>query len=150
MFDTPSWELRHLYPQVIAWRVREILSNSQISFRSGNRGVAEAQLDLLQRSSAFVRQHSECAPEIMRSQLWYRDVSACSIDRLEDAARRHALCGDAPTFVVRRKIRPSLIPAPTAHASMACLVQLGIGTVRTRLPLPIGSTITQRASRSWI
>jgi hypothetical protein len=30
---------------------------------------------------------------------------------------------------------------------MACLVQLGIGTVRTRLPLPIRSTMTQRASR---
>ena len=33
---------------------------------------------------------------------------------------------------------------------MALLVQAGIGTVRTRFPLPTRSTSTQRASRCWI
>jgi len=51
-----------------------------------------------------------------------------------------------PPLFMARNTNPSLMSAAAIQESMALLVQLGIGTVRTRPPLPIRSTITHRAS----
>jgi hypothetical protein len=53
-----------------------------------------------------------------------------------------------PLLLTDRKINPSVMSAAASQSSMARFVQLGIGTLRTHSPLPIRSTITQRASRS--
>ena len=54
-----------------------------------------------------------------------------------------------PVRMIRRS-RPSPIPAAACQALMARLTQTGTATVRTRLPLPRRSAVTQRFSRIWI
>ena len=52
-----------------------------------------------------------------------------------------------PPFKTRLNTLPSLTPECWSHASRSCLDHEGSGTVRSRRPLPIKSTITQRRSR---
>jgi len=52
-----------------------------------------------------------------------------------------------PTFETLLNTRPSLTPGCESHASNNCFDHDGTGTVRSRLPLPIRSTMTQRSSR---
>jgi hypothetical protein len=50
-----------------------------------------------------------------------------------------------PTFETLLNTRPSLTPECESHLSSNCFDHAGTGTVRSRLPLPIKSTMTQRA-----
>src|SRR5271165_210010 len=52
-----------------------------------------------------------------------------------------------PDFETLLNTRPSLTPDWESHASSSCLDHGGTGTVLSRLPLPIKSTMTQRPSR---
>jgi hypothetical protein len=61
--------------------------------------VPEAQLNLLQRSFAFMRQLRKRATKIMGSKLWDTNRGTSALDNFENAARRHAPADNAPGFV---------------------------------------------------
>ena len=53
-----------------------------------------------------------------------------------------------PTFETLLNTLPSSTPECRSHTSRSCLDHDGTGTVRSLLPLPIKSTMTQRPSRT--
>ncbi len=55
-----------------------------------------------------------------------------------------------PPLLTRRNTGPLVNSALVIQPSSAAFAQLGMGTERTRVPLPTRSTITQRPSRCWM
>ena len=63
---------------------------------------------------------------------------------------RKSLRVDGTALVTERKTGPDSRAAAEIHWSRSSLTQAGIGTVRTRSPLPIRSGSTQRPERCWM
>jgi len=81
-------------------------------------------------------------------------MPACSAHRLTAYQTTFAVTPAScrfPSLETLLNTRPSLTPECESHASSNCLDHGGTGTVLSRLPLPIKSTMTQRPSRicSW-
>src|ERR1700733_1119020 len=94
---------RQLQAEPITRRIRQILSNAQITFRRLNRSMPQTQLNLLQRRSPLVRQLRKCAPKIVWSDFFQPDFVGVLLDRLEDALRCHAVAAEPVAFVHRAK-----------------------------------------------
>jgi hypothetical protein len=100
-------------------------------------------------SSALQSLHSRAQ---VRRRTWGARLAmpACRAHRLTAYQTAFAVtpasCG-FPTFETLLNTLPSLTPDCPSHASRSWLGHDGTGTVHSRLPLPIKSTMTQRPSR---
>src|SRR5207302_483069 len=83
---------------MIAWGVSEVLPDSEIPFGGLNRCVTEADLDLLEWRSPFVRQLRKRPPEIVRANAG-ADVLLVSFHYFVNRLRAHSLPRDPIAFV---------------------------------------------------
>lgn len=86
----------HINPeaQVITRRIRQILPNTQVPLRGGDRSVAQAQLNLLQGRPPLMSQLRKRAAEVVRGQTADSDLRPVLPDHLEDGLRGHTGPGD--------------------------------------------------------
>jgi hypothetical protein len=109
---------------VVAWRIRQILAYAKVSFGRKNGRMAQAQLNLVESSIAFMGQLSEFmgqlsegAPEIMASELRDADLLAVVLHHLHDVLFQQSFPGDLTSVIQCRKTWPVCNPAASAHTS---------------------------------
>ena len=133
--------------ETIVNRVLQFLFASDISLGRLNRSVSQEKSNLFEFAAAIVAKSGTGSPKIMWSQIFYAGLAGTPLDGIPDHVRCHASLPSPAKFRNSSKTRPSVTPECESQASSNSLDHDGTGTVRSRLPLPIKSTITQRTSR---
>jgi hypothetical protein len=132
--------------------MNQVLLRAEISFGGLNRSMPEKQLDLFQLPAGGPAQLGAGATTVMRRDAWRfasPSISAC-IQTPAACAFGRRICQITFSLVLSREIvssrftgrntKPPVRLAAEVHPSMATLVHVGMGTVRTRLFLPTRST----------
>ena len=88
----------HIESQPVAGGVVEVLANAQIAFDGLDGGVAEGELDLLERHPALVGELGEGTTQVVRRNL-HSDPPAVADDGLEHRLRPHRVVTDATSLV---------------------------------------------------
>ena len=152
----PWWakpNLRNALPlqsKIVVDRDGDVLFGAEIAFRGLYRRMSEEELYLFQVAARLA---AELGTGVRRSCGASFEKPTCLADRSTTDQMVQAL-SDLPICLpplrIDRSRGPSSIFAADVQALMDCLTQSGIATVRTRLPLPQRSAITQRFFRIWI
>ena len=112
--------------------------------------MSEGQLNLFERRVAFVGELGVGAAQIMGREPIHAQSCGIRLHGIEDRLGRHLRDADAAAFVDGPEHMPGGESGAVIQVSTAALAQLGMGTERTRAPLPTRSTMTQRPSRCWM
>jgi hypothetical protein len=121
----------------------EILRASDIPFRRLHRSVAKQKLDLFEFASTSMAEARATATKIMGREIVCASTLGAPFDRILDYVGRHASILSSSILQDRLNTLPSLTPECRSQTSTSPLHQAGTGTVRSRPPLPIKSTMTQ-------
>jgi hypothetical protein len=105
--------------------------------------VPEKKLYLLQFYAIHMAKPCACSPEIMRCEVSELQTPRAAPDYILDGVSDMPDPQAVPCRLTALKTRPVVTDAAVSHLSTALFTQIGMGTVRTWLPLPTRSTITQ-------
>jgi hypothetical protein len=127
-------------PRCESWSGRRA---NDVSLRCLDGSMAKQKPNLCEFAAAIMADSGTGATKVVGRYIGYAGLPGTSLDRIPDHVRGHppASCR-FPTFETLLNTRPSLTPECESHASSNCLDHDGTGTVRSRLPLPIKSTMT--------
>jgi hypothetical protein len=74
--------------QAIAGRIVQILAHAQIPLSGNDAGVAERELNLLERGASFMREFRKSAAEVVGGEFRHADLPAVFYDGLQDVLRQ--------------------------------------------------------------
>src|SRR5262249_14777971 len=83
---------------IITRRIRQVLLDTQVSFRRHERGVTQAELNLVQSGPAAVRKLRKRPPEVMRRHL-DSDLAGIELDTAQDALSGQRVTRDVIALV---------------------------------------------------
>ena len=109
--------------------------------------MPEKKLYLLQFSAIHMAKLCACSPEIMRCEVSELQTPRAAPDYILDGVSDMPDPQAVPCRLTALKTRPVVTDAAVSHLSTALFTQIGMGTVRTWLPLPTRSTIAQSPCR---
>ena len=133
-------------PKTIIDNILQLLFAPDVSLRCLNGSVPEQKPDLFEFATAIVTEPSTCTSKIVGRQM-LDALPGTPLDGYHTTFAVTPASCSFPNLETLLNIRPSLTPECRSQASTSCLDHAGTGTVRSRLPLPIRSTITHRPSR---
>jgi hypothetical protein len=105
--------------------------------------VTEEELNLFEFAASVMAEAGASAPKIMGRQMVDANSLGISFNRVPDYVGCHSSILPSPIFETRLNTLPSVTCELRSQASTRPLDQAGTGTVRSRPPFPIKSTMTQ-------